>query len=196
MKITCIYLAAGNSRRFGSNKLFYEIDEKPMYRHLLERLAAIAGRHDGWEVLVVSQYPELLEGIRDLPVRSVLSPESEKGIAYSIRAGILAAERNTEDSYAFFTADQPFLREETAEAFLLKMEQNTKGLGCVSYEGETGNPTWFSGRYRNALLALEGDRGGKRIILSHPEDAEFYEIKDPSELQDVDQAEDIKNLTS
>ena len=26
-----IYMAAGNSRRFGSNKLFYPIDGKPMY---------------------------------------------------------------------------------------------------------------------------------------------------------------------
>ena len=34
--IHIIYMAAGNSRRFGSNKLFYELDRKPMYRHLLD----------------------------------------------------------------------------------------------------------------------------------------------------------------
>ena len=34
--IHIIYMAAGNSRRFGSNKLFYELDGKPMYRHLLD----------------------------------------------------------------------------------------------------------------------------------------------------------------
>ena len=38
--IHIIYMAAGNSRRFGSNKLFYELDGKPMYRHLLERNSA------------------------------------------------------------------------------------------------------------------------------------------------------------
>ena len=31
-------LAAGNSRRFGANKLLYEIDGIPMYRHVLEQL--------------------------------------------------------------------------------------------------------------------------------------------------------------
>ena len=50
MKIALIYLAAGNSRRFGSNKLFYEIDGKPMYRHLLDRLVRIADRNQEYEM--------------------------------------------------------------------------------------------------------------------------------------------------
>ena len=42
MKIALIMLAAGNSRRFGSNKLLYEIEGKPMYRHILEKLIIVA----------------------------------------------------------------------------------------------------------------------------------------------------------
>ena len=42
MKIALIMLAAGNSRRFGSNKLLYEIEGKPMYRHILEKLMIVA----------------------------------------------------------------------------------------------------------------------------------------------------------
>ena len=42
MKIALIMLAAGNSRRFGSNKLLYEIDGRPMYRHILEKLMIVA----------------------------------------------------------------------------------------------------------------------------------------------------------
>ena len=38
MKIAMIMLAAGNSRRFGANKLLYEIAGIPMYRHVLEQL--------------------------------------------------------------------------------------------------------------------------------------------------------------
>ena len=38
MKIAFVMLAAGNSRRFGANKLLYEIDGIPMYRHVLEQL--------------------------------------------------------------------------------------------------------------------------------------------------------------
>ena len=44
MKIALIMLAAGNSRRFGSNKLLYEIEGKPMYRHILEKLLEVANK--------------------------------------------------------------------------------------------------------------------------------------------------------
>ena len=67
MRIRMIYMAAGNSRRFGSNKLFYPIDGKPMYRHVLERLAAICERHSDWEIVLVSQYEELYENIQYSP---------------------------------------------------------------------------------------------------------------------------------
>ena len=73
--IHVIYMAAGNSRRFGSNKLFYPIDGKPMYRHVLERLAAICERHSDWEIVLVSQYEELLEQGRPFAHRTVFSPE-------------------------------------------------------------------------------------------------------------------------
>ena len=42
MKIALIMLAAGNSWRFGSNKLLYEIEGKPMYWHILEKLLIVA----------------------------------------------------------------------------------------------------------------------------------------------------------
>ena len=77
-----IYMAAGNSRRFGSNKLFYPIDGKPMYRHVLERLAAICERHSDWEIVLVSQYEELLEQGRTFAHQTVFSPESRDGASW------------------------------------------------------------------------------------------------------------------
>ena len=37
-------------------------------------------------------------------------------------------------------------------------------IGCVSCLGEPGNPVWFSAFYKDELLALSGDRGGKRVM--------------------------------
>ena len=41
MKLELVMLAAGNSRRFGSNKLLYTVDGQPMYRHILSELEKI-----------------------------------------------------------------------------------------------------------------------------------------------------------
>lgn len=188
MRITLVYLAAGNSCRFGSNKLLYPLNGQPMYQHLLGRLVSVCSRHPEWEIVVVTQYREIAAGVSGLPVRCVLSPDSEKGVSYSIRAGVRAA--SDAKAYAFFTADQPYFTEASAEGFLLAMERAEAGLGCVCHRGESGNPAWFSAEYRNALLSLEGDRGGKCIIKAHPDDVEYYEISNPRELCDIDSRAD------
>lgn len=84
--IHIIYMAAGNSRRFGSNKLLYELDGKPMYRHLLERLIEIKDRYNklksdssAIDITVVTRYREILDYCSSIPdCHAVLSPDSEK----------------------------------------------------------------------------------------------------------------------
>ena len=98
--IHIIYMAAGNSRRFGSNKLFYELDGKPMYRHLLDRLAEIKNRYNKSksdsqtiDITVVTRYREILDYCACIPdCHAVISPDSEKGISYTIKAGIMAVQ--------------------------------------------------------------------------------------------------------
>ena len=98
--IHIIYMAAGNSRRFGSNKLFYELDGKPMYRHLLDRLVGIKNRYNKSksdsrtiDITVVTRYREILDYCACIPdCHAVISPDSEKGISYTIKAGIMAVQ--------------------------------------------------------------------------------------------------------
>ncbi len=190
MNVQLIYLAAGNSRRFGSNKLLYELDGKPLYRHLLERLIRICGRHESWEILAVTQYDEIYDDIlrmrsQEMPVRPVFSPDSRKGASYSVRAGVAAASKEAE-GYAFFVGDQPYLTEKSAERFLEEMEEKQAVLGSVRCGDTVGNPTWFSREYREELLALTGDRGGRRILKKYPEEVVYYEIGDEGEIMDMD----------
>ena len=54
-------LAAGNSRRFGSNKLLYEIEGKPMYLLTLEKLKKASETIPESEIIVVTQYEEIVK---------------------------------------------------------------------------------------------------------------------------------------
>ena len=168
MRVTILYLAAGNSRRFGENKLLYPLDGKAVYRHLLDRLAQIAGRHENWELLVVTQYERILEELAPLVkagrLQTVFSPDSEKGISYTIRAGIEAAEKQNADACACFAADQPYLKEETAERFLESMEMQKAPLGC---------------------------RGGKKVLKRHWESVIPFRVEAAWELKDLDRKEDL-----
>lgn len=196
MRVTILYLAAGNSRRFGENKLLYPLDGKAVYRHLLDRLAQIAGRHENWELLVVTQYERILEELAPLVkagrLQTVFSPDSEKGISYTIRAGIEAAEAQKAEKCAFFVADQPYLKEKTAEDFLKYMENANAALGCVFCGGESGNPAWFSKPYFSELERLSGDCGGKKVLKQHLKSLIPFPIENEQELKDLDRKEDLR----
>ena len=96
--IHVIYMAAGNSRRFGSNKLLYLYEGKPLYRHGLELLLELKQEMgEKLTVTVVTQYPEILEEVQDIfercgmaGMQAVFCEKSRLGASYTIRAGIEA----------------------------------------------------------------------------------------------------------
>ena len=238
--IHIIYMAAGNSRRFGSNKLFYELDGKPMYRHLLDCLAEIKDRYNKLkntginkpldsdemdtdtvidtyigtdiglskkagkktknaesnnpviDITVVTRYREILDYCACIPdCHAVLSPDSEKGISYTIKAGIMAVQEqkktSMQDYYMFAVADQPYLKSQSVIKLIDKVLENTRGeqlvfsLRC----GDTvGNPCVFHSSLIPQLLSLEGDKGGRSVAKKH--DCVYVDIADESELMDID----------
>ena len=130
--IHVIYMAAGNSRRFGSNKLLYLYEGKPLYRHGLELLLKLKQEMgEKLTVTVVTQYPEILEEVQDIfercgmaGMQAVFCEESRLGASYTIRAGIEAVisqdpvsgqpkeEKSMigeKDYLMFMVADQPHL---------------------------------------------------------------------------------------
>ena len=71
MRISFIYMASGFGSRFGSNKLLVPFKGKALYRHGLDCICRAAGEleKEGYqtEVLVVSQYEEILEQAESVP---------------------------------------------------------------------------------------------------------------------------------
>lgn len=190
MKTAVIYLAAGSGRRFGSNKLLFPLEGKPLFLHGLEKLIRVCGGRENRKLCVVTRHEEILQMLKHVPVDVVNSPDSEKGIGWSVRAGIEWAEHaeapDMADACAFFVADQPYLTEETMEGFLDRMEQEKAELGCVCSGGHMGNPTWFSAAYFSQLKALDGDVGGRKILKQYPERICRYPVEHSQELCDID----------
>ena len=186
--IHLILLAAGSARRFGANKLMWPVNGKPMFIHTLQKLLDLLEKH-GWDVTLIAQEGPVAQAAQSLPVNVVINPDHALGISSSIRRGIAALPDDTH-SAAFFVADQPWLAEATAEAFLEAFMTSGKSCGCVAYGGETGNPAAFSRALFPELMALEGDRGGKRVLMRHLDDCMLYEVANARELADIDTPQD------
>lgn len=102
MQNRIIYLAAGNSVRFGENKLLYPVAGKPMYRHGLDLLFSILEENENYELIVASQYREITEAVlaekRTFSeqgktslagrIHPLLTKNSRLGMSYTIRESI------------------------------------------------------------------------------------------------------------
>ena len=185
-------MASGFGTRFGSNKLLYMIKGKPLYLHALESLIG-AGEKLSPDIIVmivvVSQYSEIISEAQNRGVQAVFNPDSQQGITASIKLGLSNLPKDTEH-FGFFVADQPGIDSGIMEAWIRQYAASHKGIGCVSAGGHPGNPAVFSRKYIPELLALEGDRGGKQILLAHMADTFLYPV-DEQVLIDIDKMEDI-----
>jgi molybdenum cofactor cytidylyltransferase len=200
-KIALILLAAGNSVRFGGNKLLSVYHGKRMYRHIVDQVEKLAPETFA-EKIVVSQYREILKDLVEKGYTAVENPAPEQGISHSIHLGLgvvhslreaenesdaaSAGRETVVDAVCFAVCDQPDLKAETLAGFIAEWEKSGKTIGCLSHDGIAGNPVIFDVRYTDELCALTGDVGGKRVLRAHPEEVYYHEITDGAELVDID----------
>ncbi len=184
-----IYLASGNSRRFGSNKLLYSLNGKPIFSYGLEMLSGYVHRHSDTTLTVVSQYEEVRSSASSWGCLAVDSPDSTKGISYTIKAGLSALQNVSPDDFILFVvADQPYLTELSVAKLLSHAKEGTE-TASLAYGDQPGNPTLFSARLIPELMELAGDKGGRAVIRRH--DCIYVQAADEMELMDVDTTEDI-----
>lgn len=194
LKIKPIILAAGISVRFGENKLLYEIDSKPMYRHILDIMYELYKEDKVLEPLTVINNEKIQSQLDDLNYKYIVNENSINGLSTSIQKGLENIQLDKETYVMFFTADQPFIKKESIEEFIDNFKSSKKPLGCVYYGEVSGNPCIFSKLYTDDLMKLQGDLGGKKVIHDHMDDVYFYNISTSLELEDIDTKNDLQEF--
>lgn len=195
--LTIIILAAGNSTRFGSNKLFYPVDGVPMYQSAIQKVLQVqrALYRRVSSVIVVTQYSNIKKEAEIMGAKVIWNSHPEEGIASSMKLGLLAAikeqsggrsDLQKRDACLFMVADQPWITVKTITKLIQLYENSQKGMAAAAVKGAPGNPCIFSRKYYPELLALTGDMGGKKVLKRHMEDVGLLEIQNKKELTDVD----------
>ena len=139
-RIHGILLAAGFSHRFLGNKLLYPLKGKALYLHLTERLEKLLKKGTLDSLVMVTQYDEILQEMKKRKIEAIKNENSRQGISSSLKLGLCKAqefeEKEDENYYIFFVADQPYLQEKTIEDFLRAFVQTGKTIGCKGIKGE------------------------------------------------------------
>lgn len=177
--VAFIYMAAGFGRRFGRNKLLASVKGQPLFSyglgHLIDTQHRLQQNGVTSAVYVVSQYDEILQAARDAGVSAVANPHAAEGMAASIRLGVYAAQ--TARHWAFIAADQPGLGADIIASWIEKFFRSSHSLGAVSVGGKRrGSPAIFANAYKDELLALRGDIGGRDILRRHGNEVWVYPL--------------------
>jgi molybdenum cofactor cytidylyltransferase len=181
--IAGILLAAGQSTRFGRQKLLELWDGEPLVRKTA-RCFLDAGLRP--LVAVVSPDPRLIEALAGLPLTTTENAHPERGISSSIGIGLRALPETTEAAL-IGVGDQPYI---TMPAIQELVRAFSPGRIVVPRWGDhRGNPPVFDRRFFAELSTLDGDRGGQVVIAAHPD--AVVEVELPARLgDDIDRPED------
>jgi molybdenum cofactor cytidylyltransferase len=182
-----LLLAAGNSSRFGANKLLHPLaDGVPVGLAAARHLAAALG-----EVLVVVR-PEDAALIRLLETaalgRVVRCAESYQGMGHSLACGVSVTP--TADGWVVALADMPYVRPASIREVARRLASGAS-IAAPVYRGQRGHPVGFAAGFYGDLVALRGDSGARPLIERHRDRAVLFAWDDPGTVYDLDRPEDL-----
>lgn len=171
-------LAAGQGRRFGSDKLLAPIDGVPMGLHIARTLDAFNFLA---RFVVCASGSPLVPEFESLRFQTLINENPETGQASSLQIAVRAAENTRAQALLVVLADMPFVTPAHIGSLI-----NTKAL-AASHDGSAAMPpALFPRAYWHLLNATQGDRGGRALLSA----AKLIHAP-PSELRDIDLAADL-----
>lgn len=188
MVLTGILLAAGRGRRFdplgARNKLLQSLPGgDPVVaasaRFLLScvpRVVAVVPPDDGG----------VADVLRALGCEVAVCPGADTGMGASLACAV----RHSLPAEGWLVAlgDMPWVAPSTLAA-LRDAVQAGAGIAVPVHEGRRGNPVAFGAMHRDALLAMAGEQGARRLLLAHP--VREVAVADPGILRDIDTPADL-----
>ena len=186
MSVAALILAAGASRRFGSDKRLHEVAGKPLLAHTLARYCEV------FEKVGVTLRPDeedverLVTSAGAVPIPA---PDAHLGQGRSLACGVAALADS--EGLVVGLGDMPFVQAETLVAIANALA-GTAQVVRPRCNGQPGNPIGFAPAMFDALTRITGDQGARDLLRSHPELVEHVEVNDTGVLKDVDRARDLE----
>lgn len=188
-----VLLAAGTSSRFGErNKLLATLNGEPLVRHAARTLAEAAV--DPLVAVVGADGDRVAAALDGLGFSVVENPNYAEGQATSVRAGVRAVRDASDVAGAVFAlGDMPLVAPASVDALVAAYRASEATALAAAYDGERGNPVLFDSRYFGVLANVDGDVGGRDILLSGG-DSVLVETGDPGVRRDVDTRTDLDSV--
>jgi len=183
-RIAALLLAAGQSRRMGSNKLLAEIDGRPMVARTAQRLLSSRAR----PIIAVlgNQADEVDAALGRLPVLRVRNPAFAEGLSTSLKRGVAALPPET-DGVIVCLGDMPLVAGRDLDRLIAAFNPlEGRAIIVPTRRGKRGNPVLWASRFLPEMAELAGDVGAKHLIGEHADLVCEVEMDSDGILVDAD----------
>lgn len=195
-----IYLAAGFSRRMGTNKLALPFGDTTLgssalgqaLRSRLQHVAIVTRPEDGMEWLDASFHDEAWAGRWS----RVVCEDAFEGQSRSLISGLKACEARQAGAAVVLLADQPFVTKRVIDELVGRfLAARQEGRPCAyvaaAYQGVTMPPLLLARELFPELMRSEGDQGARGFIRSGKAgEGHIVDYEEPSLFCDIDTMED------
>lgn len=165
--VSAILLAAGESQRMGRPKQLLPFGSSSILGKTIDNL--LSSRADEVIVVLGTRAGAMKQVIAGRQVKVVVNPDYRKGMSASLIAGLERVDSKAQWVMVAL-ADQPLIDKDTYNRLIEEALGCDMGIILPTYRSKRGNPVIFSIKYKDELLGLEGDLGGREILRKHPDD--------------------------
>ena len=187
--IDAIILAAGRSRRMGTQKLLLPFAGQTVIEHIVDQVLAAAVRDT--VAVVAGENDAVAAALSKKSITLAINPEPEAEMLSSVRVG-LRAMRPDAQAAIIVLGDQPSLRTSLINQLASAFHATGKGIVVPMYNVKRGHPLLIAAHYFGELLQDYDDFGLRGLLAEHADDIEEVAMTDPGVLADMDYPEDYQ----
>jgi len=191
--ICAIVLAAGRSRRMGTQKLLLPIAGKPIIARVVDELR----QSSVTATLVVTgaDGKEIQQALSGRDVSFINNPAADGDMLSSIRCGLRALPSGYKAALIAL-GDQPNLTSELVAKLIAGFIESGRGIILPTHQDHRGHPVLMTRKLCEKLTSHHYDAGLREFLDTHPGEVFRVEISDNAALQDMDTPEDYQRHLS
>lgn len=165
--VSAILLAAGESKRMGKPKLLLPLGDGTVLGNTVDNL--LSSSVDEVIVVLGANARETKGAITGKAVKIIINPDYRQGMSTSLISGLKQVSHQAQRILVALS-DQPLIDRTTYNKLIQKSLDSDNGIVVPTHKSRRGNPIIFNIRYKEELLQLKGDVGGRELLSQHPDD--------------------------
>lgn len=187
--IYAVVLAAGESKRMGTQKLLLDYDGKSVIRHIVDQITASIVEN----VYVVTGHDsdDVTKELCGSHASVVTNDNYKLGMLSSLRCGISAAAGKCQ-AVLVALGDQPAITSKLINEIVRAYGNTPKGIIVPTYQGRRGHPVIVSIKYKDDILTRYDDVGLRGLLHEYSDDVFELTVSTPDVCSDMDVPADYK----